>query len=612
MPRNYGSLATVRFTPGLKSEFGVIRATGPLQKLNLKKFMQNINAGTERRRRSEQIEQEEMKVRKWTEARLQGLKARKAREEREHEERIQRREDALEHEKQEKQWRQENAEMWTKPGLIPLAQPPDLTGEKFLDMYMPSDLRFRCLFPNDPWKRCRMKDFMGEFGALHDYTNWAGAMITAPDTDDTRRGFYERLANDASEDAMLVFQETASLLSEANELGRFMFCFCDDDLGDIGLKKRLLEGGPYLEQENGLYSYCLENSDKPQRNEIWKRYGALVPTELERFEHCWLDKGKNTARLEKELMLRGPAVFEGWSEDITKAYSDLLPTPFEMIQRRLQQCMEEHGNIMLVEEQMMLWTDSDIESLGEEFICTYGRLIRPSLERFHHQYSPERIAYIRLWEPQKILEDWGPDIKAAYPPYSAVERFERKYEVNKENGLDKLKLKLLTVDNALDFLQDAGNEVREKYGHLLPSEEEKFEHQYFLKENNVLRPNHIFTIFGMKAFEGWSTAIKEKYLRYAPSDLEQFEARRHVEEIEKDLMLFGESIFDGWDEEVKNKWGFLCPTEEARFQYRYSEETDGMLKANDRLLREGESAFVGWSQEIRDTYSHLLSRSSNL
>lgn len=56
--------------------------------------------------------------------------------------------------------------MRTTPGLRPLAEPPLLSWEQFQREYMPSDIRYRALFPDEPEKRSRMKDLAGESGAL--------------------------------------------------------------------------------------------------------------------------------------------------------------------------------------------------------------------------------------------------------------------------------------------------------------------------------------------------------------------------------------------------------------------------------------------------------------
>lgn len=57
--------------------------------------------------------------------------------------------------------------MWTTSGLRPLAEPPILDWEEFEREHMPSDIRYRALFPDDPEKRSRMKDLDGEYAALN-------------------------------------------------------------------------------------------------------------------------------------------------------------------------------------------------------------------------------------------------------------------------------------------------------------------------------------------------------------------------------------------------------------------------------------------------------------
>lgn len=59
--------------------------------------------------------------------------------------------------------------MFTTPGLPPLATAPPVDWEWFARVHVPSDLRFRRLFPDDPAKRADANDLHGEWRALLEY-----------------------------------------------------------------------------------------------------------------------------------------------------------------------------------------------------------------------------------------------------------------------------------------------------------------------------------------------------------------------------------------------------------------------------------------------------------
>ena len=79
--------------------------------------------------------------------------------------------------------------MFTTPGLPPLAMAPSVDWEWFAKVHVPSDLRFRRLFPEDPAKRADDKDLHGEWEALLDYSQWVDIMIKHQLTDNARKRF---------------------------------------------------------------------------------------------------------------------------------------------------------------------------------------------------------------------------------------------------------------------------------------------------------------------------------------------------------------------------------------------------------------------------------------
>ena len=158
--------------------------------------------------------------------------------------------------------RDEKTAFWTTPGFRPLAEPPFLDWEQFARWYIPSDLRYKTLFPSDPEKRAAVKDLDGELGVLIEYFNHAQAMRNDLEIDNERVAFYENLLHYIQEDWREVEKEVDELWATATTLSRFEFSYLDNDG-----KTKVLED----------WINCGANIFFAEDYEIKQKYQHLVP-----------------------------------------------------------------------------------------------------------------------------------------------------------------------------------------------------------------------------------------------------------------------------------------------------------------------------------------------
>lgn len=172
-----------------------------------------------------------------------------------------------------KRWRDgrrnEDAERWTTPGLIPLAEPPDLDWHKIAEEKIASDLRHRRLFPNDPEKRAASKDLEGEKVALGEYYHWIAQQRRSANLGDGRARFYAGLTKEVEWDMGSVAQDRAGLEEETTYLQRFEFEFRPNN-GELEGMERNLENvsyqRPWVEETvRGKYGDMLVRVNKRRR-----------------------------------------------------------------------------------------------------------------------------------------------------------------------------------------------------------------------------------------------------------------------------------------------------------------------------------------------------------
>lgn len=201
-------------------------------------------------------------------------------------------------------------EMWTTPGRRPLAEPPILHWEHFVRKWIPSDLRYQALFPNDPGKRAAAKDIQGEHAALVEYLIVLQNMRDELAEDDERRQFYAILYDDVDEDVTELLEDHDSVFSTATQLGLFEFEMLDNDGKTTQLEERIKNGADIL-------------LDWPE--EVKMKYRHLVPLNfvedpVATFEFRWFGMNGSHARIRDEVNERGYGFLVGWPQEVQDEY----------------------------------------------------------------------------------------------------------------------------------------------------------------------------------------------------------------------------------------------------------------------------------------------------
>lgn len=208
--------------------------------------------------------------------------------------------------------RDEDTAFWTTPGLRPLAEPPILDWDWFFRTLIPSDLRYEALFPNDPEKRCMVKDIQGEQMVLEGYTWCAGLERDNVEIDEMRRGFYKNLYADLYEGWQEVCIEFDKTYDMATDLARFEFENLDND-GRTTMLEQWIKKGADIFNAWGA--------------EVREKNGHLVPSDfvenhLATFEFLWLDSDHDTSRIEEQLNA-GNDILAEWPQEVQNEYGYL-------------------------------------------------------------------------------------------------------------------------------------------------------------------------------------------------------------------------------------------------------------------------------------------------
>lgn len=203
-------------------------------------------------------------------------------------------------------------ELWITPGLRPLAEPPRLDWEQFVRSWIPSDSRYRCLFPNDPEKRATMKDLVGERAILNEYIAFTRAMMDDPEVGDARRRFYDTLSKDLFADWKEVHQERLAAFEQAIEICRFEYNQLDNDNKTTRLENWVNKGA-------NIFSAWGE--------EVKLKYQYLIPADfmddpVATFEFNELDRDGGTSNMEHKLE-SGHDILTGWPQVVQDKYGHL-------------------------------------------------------------------------------------------------------------------------------------------------------------------------------------------------------------------------------------------------------------------------------------------------
>ena len=222
-----------------------------------------------------------------------------------------------------RQKRDEQTAFWTTPGARPLAEPPILEWDYLLKSKIPSDLRYRALFPDNPEHRAAMKDLFGERLALAQYLQHAHKMMDCLEPDLKRHKFYENLAKDLDYDFGEVDDDVQELYTLGSDVGVFEFMYLDNDGKTTWLEKMWSKGADVLRNE------C---------DEVREKYKHLAPTDFVEnpvgtYEFQWLDSGDGGTDSLEARMRQGKDALNGQPDEVQRKYGHLrrlLPPPHHM------------------------------------------------------------------------------------------------------------------------------------------------------------------------------------------------------------------------------------------------------------------------------------------
>lgn len=203
------------------------------------------------------------------------------------------------------------------PGQRPLAEPPILDWAWFFERYIPSDLRYKALFPSDPENRSRMIDLDGERHVLSEYCDCVTgrAMRDDPEIDIIRGNFNKNLRADLLEDLEEVYQECEDIWSMSTDLYHFEHNFLDSDGRTTKLEQWIKKGADIF-YELG--------------HEVREKHQHLVPSDFVKnrvatFEFYWLHVNGGASVIERKLR-KGFNILAGWPHEVQDKYGYLRPT----------------------------------------------------------------------------------------------------------------------------------------------------------------------------------------------------------------------------------------------------------------------------------------------
>lgn len=110
-------------------------------------------------------------------------------------------------------------------------------------------------------------------------------------------------------------------------------------------------------------------------DEARKRCRKLLPSQMERFMHRWVDiknEQEDTSRVEAEMRSQrcDDSVFTGWGQEVQRKYSHLVPSAITRFNHRYIESEDDIAQMIEL-----------IEWKGERFFASWEQSI---WERYHH------------------------------------------------------------------------------------------------------------------------------------------------------------------------------------------------------------------------------------
>lgn len=492
--------------------------------------------------------------------------------------------------------REDETAMFVAPGMRPLAEAPELDWEWFERQFMPSDLRMRKLFPDNPEKRARAKDLMGERSALDEYGHWLAEMDADPG-DERRRGFYEALSKEVYYDHMDVAEEVVELYTKATDLGRFEHEYLDNDGKTTGMEALLGEGevlfwetspevqaryGPLLSTyaplqrfekryevvdgllkglkgqptSQGLIYETLYLPDallkmaQYQYNEpqgpVVKKYWSMLLSGLETFERLYCPGG-DLKRLEESLRGSRKSLICEEYEAVQAKYGNIL-SRFLNLRAFKMKYVDMDGWGQLVDTRRLeglLQGGTTLQYMDDEVVMEeYGTLISKyaNLRKFKEKFIYDDGSTEWMEELLKDNETltWERDeaVKAKYGHilrgYPLLRRLEAKW-IDKDGGTERLRERMKASSSTL-FLFSYGKEAREKYGYLAPSDLGRWQYRY-LDDDLGTEGVQKLVNDGVDVLEGYDESVRKAFLyitRTSSSDGEDDEEQEESEDVSEE------------------------------------------------------------------------------
>lgn len=210
----------------------------------------------------------------------------------------------------------------------PLAEPPMLEYDRFIEKKVPSDVRLRILFPNDIQKRTDYGDLSVEAGLQLKYYDWVIDMREAY-SEGVEFGFYDGLYRELCEDVEEMKKEQIVKVvgEEVTPLMRWEWENVDQDGGTEKIENKLKEGDPwvwrvddvvgtYVPEARAKYGHLASREYSP---EIAKRVYAI-------WKKRTLGMDDNTLNLEDAIRVGVDVRAQyGWEEIAEAKHGHLIP-----------------------------------------------------------------------------------------------------------------------------------------------------------------------------------------------------------------------------------------------------------------------------------------------
>lgn len=145
----------------------------------------------------------------------------------------------------------------------PIAEPPCFNYDRFVEENIPSDLKYKILFPDDISKRTDYRDLRTERDLLAMYIDWNDALLQHCEVTSGKRVFYEGLREGLEYDWKETVREKNKLNRFTTPLAKWEFRNLDNDGKTEGIRRKIEMGYDVFDAKGGRearnkYGFLLE------------------------------------------------------------------------------------------------------------------------------------------------------------------------------------------------------------------------------------------------------------------------------------------------------------------------------------------------------------------